>query len=358
MNNKLRVAVIGFAHMHITTMIKSFNERLDVFEWTGCADISPKVQSISAESGTRKRNIANVLERTGMRLTEDWHDILKMKPDLAIVTCENAWHADICCEILRNGIHVIIEKPMALNFAEAQRMVDAAHANGVKLIVNWPTSWFPAFRTAYRLMTEGTIGHVIRFQYRNPESLGPYSYGQHMTSEEMNAEWWYQADMGGGAIADYLGYGCCLSRWFIGKKPEGVFCTSKSFFSGFSDVEDYAAMTVLYPNTIALLEGSWATYAGGQIPGGPILFGEKGTIVCDRLSNFVKVYTQRHAKEPQLVLEGEALPVGRETLANEVLHFLATGELHPTLDEAVNLDAVAAVDAAYRSVKSKKIEKC
>ena len=52
------------------------------------------------------------------------------------------------------------------------------------------------------------------------------------------------------------------------------------------------------------------------------------------------------------------LPEDRSTLALETLHFLKTGELHATLDEVNNLDAVAAVDAAYRSVKSGKLELC
>ncbi len=358
MSSKIRLAVIGFAHMHITTMVDSFNALPDRFEWIGCADIPPKTEPISSEGGTRKRNIETVLKKTGMTLSPEWHDVIAMKPDLAIVTCENTWHKWVCEEILSAGIHVILEKPMALSLADAQSMVACAHAHGVKLIVNWPTSWYAPFRTAHRVMEEGIIGRVIKFHYRNPESLGPYSYGQHMTQEEMKAEWWYQADMGGGAMADYLGYGCGLSRWFIGKKPLSAFCVKESFFTKFSDVEDHAALTILYPDTLALIEGTWAVFAGGMIPGGPILFGEKGTIVCDRRGDAVKIYLERHQTEPSLVLEADPLPEDRSTLALETLHFLKTGELHATLDEVNNLDAVAAVDAAYRSVKSGKLELC
>ena len=356
MDKKIRLGIVGFAHMHITQMVDSFLAKPDVFEWVGCADLPPKVAPISSESGTRKRNIENITSRCGMTLSQDYHDVIAMKPDIIIVTCENALHPAVVCEILSHGIHVVLEKPMALNYADALNMVRTANEHGVKLIVNWPTTWDPSFRTAYRLMQEGHIGRVIKFHYRNMESLGPFSYGQHMTHEEMNAEWWYQSEMGGGAMADYLGYGCNLSRWFLGQRPQAAFAVKETFFTDFADTEDYSAMTICYPGAIALLEGTWATFASGQVPAGPVLFGEKGTIVTDRLSGKVNVYTQRHQKTPTMVVEADPMPEGRENLANEVLHYLKTGELHPTLDYAVNLDAVACVDAAYRSVKSKKME--
>ncbi len=355
MDKQIRMGVIGFAHMHIEQMVDSFLARPETFLWVGCADLPPKTASLSRERGTRVINQENVSRRCDMPVFADYREVLAQKPDIVIVTCENALHPPIVCEILSEGIHVILEKPMALRYADAQQMVSTAQAHGVKLVVNWPTTWDPGFRTAHRLMREGHIGRVVKFHYRNMESLGPFSYGQQMTPEELRAEWWYQANMGGGAMADYLGYGCCLSRWFLNQRPESVFAVKETFFSHFADTEDYSAMTVRYPGAIALLEGSWATFSSGQVPAGPVLFGEKGTIVVERLGGKIFLYTQRHQKEPTIIL-ADPLPESRENLANEMLHCLKTGELHPTLDYAVNLDTVACVDAAYRSVMSGRLE--
>lgn len=358
MDKKIKLAVIGFAHMHITTLVKDFSSRPDAYEWIGCADVPPVVQPISKERGSRNQNITAVLEMTGMKLANDYHQVIAMKPDMALVTCENAWHAKICKEILSAGIHVVLEKPMALCYEEALSMVETAHANGVKLIVNWPTTWYAGMRTAHRLMEEGLIGRVIKFHYRNAESLGPFSYGQHMTEDEMKAEWWYRADMGGGAMADYLGYGCSIARWFLGTRAQEVMAMKESFFSQFSDVEDHGVMIIRHPGALALVEGTWATFSNGRVPSGPVIFGEKGTIVYEQEKDLTYVYTQRHPLAPDQIIPADPMPEGREKLANEVLHYFQTGELHPTLDEECNLDAVAAVDAAYRSVASGKLERC
>ena len=72
----------------------------------------------------------------------------------------------------------------------------------------------------------------------------------------------------------------------------------------------------------------------------------------------VEVYISRGQNpEPDQVIEGDPLPVGRETLGKEFIHHLDTGEpLHPTLDMEFNLEAMAILDAGIRSAASGKVE--
>ena len=57
------------------------------------------------------------------------------------------------------------------------------------------------------------------------------------------------------------------------------------------------------------------------------------------------------------VVEGDPLPVGRATLAEEFFHHLKTGEpLHPTLDPSLNLETMAILDAGIRSAASGQVE--
>ena len=126
--------------------------------------------------------------------------------------------------------------------------------------------------------------------------------------------------------------------------------------SSFTEADNFSAATLRYPSAIALLEGSWATYSSGTVPCGPIVFGDAGTIVTDRLSPVVDLYTKRHQKEPTKRLSAEPLPEHRANLALEVLHHLRTGDpLHETLDLPINLDAMAAMDAAIRSAASGRL---
>jgi hypothetical protein len=61
--------------------------------------------------------------------------------------------------------------------------------------------------------------------------------------------------------------------------------------------------------------------------------------------------------QPNQVVEGDPLPEGRTTLAEEFTYHLETGEpLHPTLDPAMNLEIMAILDAGQRSAASGKVE--
>lgn len=358
MNEPIRLGIVGFAHMHILDLVKGFLKLPDRFRWVGCADVPPATEPLSSEPGTRRHVMAEVVNRCAIpRVFGDYHDLLDEKPQIVLVTCENARHAPVVCDILERGIHVILEKPMAMNLAQAQKMARTAKLHDTRLIVNWPTAWDPAFRLAQRLTRDGAVGRPLKFHYRNRESLGPFSYGQNLTDREKASEWWYQADMGGGAMADYIGYGCNLSRWFLGEGAVAATAIRANFMSHFADVDDYSAAMLRYPSAVALLEGSWATASGGGIPCGPIVFGEDGTLVTDRLSPTVSLYLGRHLKEPTHQYTPDPLPEDRADLALETLHHLETGQpLHEALDLAVNLDAMAAMDAAFRSAVSGKLE--
>jgi len=363
MLKKYRLGVIGFAHMHINEQIDRFSE-LDNVEWVACADTVPLVPSISEEPGTRKANLRRAVEYTGIpKLYEDWREMLdKEEFDIILFCPENARHGEVATAIAEKGIHMITEKPMAATLSEALRMVRAAKANNVSLMVNWPTTWSPAIRKMKELIDEGVIGDVWEVKWRNGASLGPLSYGQKISDSEKGAEWWHQSAPGGGALLDYCCYGACLSRWFIGEPAVAAYGIKANLTSHYGDAEDNAVITVRYPRALAILEGTWSTFHSG-IPTGPIVYGTKGTLVAThemiegRFTPVVEVFTERKSHRPTQVLKGDPLPEGRETLAKEFIHHLETGEpLHPTLDMMFNLEVMSILDAGIRSCVSGKME--
>jgi len=359
MIKKYRIGIVGFAQMHVLEIVKAFNSLPEKVEWVGGADIEPAVPSISNASGTRKKNLEMASKMCPLpAIYDDYRRVIKEKPDIIILCCENSLHGKIAEEILLQGIHVIVEKPMATTLEDALKMARAAKEGKAVLIVNWPVAWWPAVHLVAELAKKDVIGEIFKFHYRNRDSFGPFSYGQNMTDFEKSKEWWYQSEAGGGAMLDYCCYGCSLSRWILGKKPVSAFGLKMNVGSRFSDVDDYSAMTVLYQDAVAILEGSWATCSGGGIPNGPVLFGNKGTIVSDRYSNQVKIFTKRHSVEPDEILEAQPLPGNRNNVAKEIFNHLETGEaLYPILDLQVNLDAMAALDAGIRSARTGKLEK-
>lgn len=367
-----RLGVIGFAHMHVNTLIDHFAALPNV-EWVACADTRPAVPTLSTEPSTRTANIKRALERTGIpRQYDDYQEMLEKESFDIIIFCpENARHAEVCEAIAAKGIHMITEKPMASSLSDALQMVRAAKAANVRLMVNWPITWSSAARKAKELVEAGVIGELWEVKWRNGASLGPLAYGQDITDTEKGAEWWHQAAQGGGALLDYCCYGALVSSWYLDQPAQGAFGLKANLRSLYGDADDNAVIAVRFAKGMAILEGSWTTYHIG-VPTGPILYGSHGTIVVGHptkaaVAVFKDRKTQSHEKlladvnrrvpqgfeEPTAIYEGDPFPGGRDTLAKEFLHHLETGEpLHPTLDLPLNLEAMAILDAGIRSSES------
>ncbi|MGI6537954.1 MAG: Gfo/Idh/MocA family protein [Caldicoprobacterales bacterium] len=353
---KFRIGVIGFAHMHINSLVKCFADLGDKVEWAGCSDVKPLIPSISDKPSTRSYNMKNCMKITGMtRVYDDYAKLLdEGNLDIAIVCCENAFHGKVVSDVLLRGVNVVVEKPMATSMPDALLMAHAAKHGGAVLAVNWPSTWSPGIRLAHKLVSEGAVGKVFKFTYRNTDSLGPFSYGEGLSEEEMASEWWYHAKAGGGAFWDYCCYGSCLASWFIGSPVRSAYGVRANFNSPFGNAEDYGTITALFDDAVALIEGSWTTVNTG-IPNGPIVFGLKGTLVTE--GDEVRIYKDRRSKAPSEVYKAEPLPQDRNNIAKEFISHLENGTpLHPTLNLETNLNAMMILDAGYRSSVSNKLE--
>ena len=357
---RYRVGVIGFAHMHVNALVDQFiaTGRADI---VACADTVPATPSRTVVEGSRIANMARTLSGSGgPRKYEDYREMLAAERlDIAILCPEISRHAEVSEAVAGHGVHMVTEKPMAGRMADARRMVAAAQAGKVALAVNWPITWRPAIRRAKALLAAGAIGDVWQFKWRNGASLGPLAHGSShpgntvvsglVSDAEKAAEWWHQAEEGGGALLDYCCYGACLASWYLDAAALSVQGLRVNLMSP-GTADDNAALLVRFPSAIAVLEASWTTFHIG-VPSGPIIYGTHGTIVVDGAE--VLIYRERGATRPSLVERGDPLPLGRATIGEEFLHHIETGDaLHPTLDVRMNLAAVGILDAGNRSAES------
>lgn len=356
---QLKIGLIGYAHAHVISNARSFAQLGDKVTFVAGADTVPLTKPIADTPGTRPYLIRLMNEELAIppeHFYEDYHEMLERHEfDLILVNAENAQHADVCEAILAKNIHVVMEKPLGVTMDDARRMKRAVERSEAEIILNYPSTWWAHVRKAHELVQSGEIGKVLKFTYRNLDSLGPFSYGEDLTDAEKAAEWWYQAEAGGGALLDYCCYGANLASWFLDEAPVSAYGLKGNFMSPFGDVDDYATITVRYPSTVAILEGSWVTKSTG-IPHGPIIYGTEGTIVVG-FDGTVEVFKTRHHEAPDAIYEGLELEEGRRTLGQEVLHHLETGEpIHPTLDFELNMRAMGILDAGIRSAASGQME--
>lgn len=365
-----RVGAIGFAHMHVNTLLDEF-AKLPNVEWVACADTVPAVPSPTEKPSSRRWNLKRAREVIGIpTVYDDYRAMLEEEHfDIIICCAENARHAEVIEAIASQGVHIVTEKPMAASLAGALRIARAVEASEVSLMVNWPTTWSPAVRAMKQLIDAGAIGDVWEVKWRNGASTGPLSYhaGEDAyTDAEKGQEWWHQAAPGGGALLDYCCYGACLARWFLDTPATAATALKANLHSHYGDAEDNAIIAVRFPEALAILEGTWTTWNVG-VPTGPIAYGSRGALVVANRpavqgggsQQVVEVYTSRsHGQtEPDQVVAGDPLPAGRATLAEEFIHHLETGEpLHPTLEMWRNVEVMAILDAGIRSAASGKLE--
>jgi predicted dehydrogenase len=357
MSKVWKVGVIGFAHMHVNGLIGNFNDIPEV-EWVACADTKPAVKSISDQFDTRTDNIKKALEVTKIPKYYDCYEEMLEKEqnniDIIIACPENARHGEVAEKIAEKKIHMLFEKPMSSTFNDALRMTKAAGFHGAELAINWPSTWWAAVRTAHKLVEAGEIGRVLKFYYRNSSSMGPLEYGQTLTPYEKSKEWWHRESEGGGAMLDYCCYGSCLARWFMGKPAVAASGMRANLNSIYGDADDNGIITAQFPGGLATIEGSWTIFHTA-VNNGPVVFGDKGTLICE----WDKVLVFKERNGPATEYAAEPIPEHRNNPAKEFINYLASGkkeQMHITMQPEFNLEAMAILDAGIRSAKSGRLE--
>ena len=86
--------------------------------------------------------------------------------DLVVVASPNRTHAPLARSSLQAGLDVVVDKPMATSAAEARALVEEAGRLGRMLTVFQNRRWDGDFLTLRRLIGEGALGEVVRFESR------------------------------------------------------------------------------------------------------------------------------------------------------------------------------------------------
>src|SRR5258708_1180185 len=83
--------------------------------------------------------------------------------DAAIIATPPAHHAPCAIDLMRRGIHVLVEKPMALTASDAEQMVRVADETGCRLAVGYFRRLYPSIRLMKSLLDRGFLGRARRF---------------------------------------------------------------------------------------------------------------------------------------------------------------------------------------------------
>jgi len=155
---KMGLGIAGLVHDHVWSLLKEFKELEHV--------------EIKAAADKNKPLLQKVKDIFGVSSTyEDYETMFDREELTAVLVCtENSRHADVVEIASEKGIHVIMEKPMSANLAQAKRIVSASEKYGTKVMVNYPTTWSPGIQLAYEIVKKGEIGKVHHIRFRAAHS--------------------------------------------------------------------------------------------------------------------------------------------------------------------------------------------
>lgn len=164
-------------------------------------------------------------------------------------------HLEVVEKCAPLGIHVMVEKPLAVSLEHAKKMEALAQAHHIHLLTNYETTWYPSNHKAYELLKSGAVGDlrkvIIRDGHKGPKKIGVNDeFLDWLTDPVQN---------GGGAIMDFGCYGANLMTWLQdGQKPNTVTAITQQLQpENNPKVDDEAIIILTYDDSNAIIEASW-----------------------------------------------------------------------------------------------------
>ena len=162
---------------------------------------------VDADAGRAKA----LADRFGVPETATGYDRILDRIDAAVLALPNHLHAPVAVDLLRRGVHVLVEKPMALNGREADGMIAAAEESGAVLAVGLDFRFFDSSLLVRNLLRDGLLGPVRRFELRQ----GVIPRWPLATDFLLRKE-----TAGGGVLADFGVHVLDLLLWWMGDWKE------------------------------------------------------------------------------------------------------------------------------------------
>lgn len=163
MKKPLRIALVGcgaLAHNFYKPSIQALEE-----------SHSLEVKALADVKLAAALSLQNYFRRAAILQSLDGIDADSI--DLAIVASPPHQHAQAVQILLEKGVHVLCEKPLALNLTEAKAMVDTAARSKALFAVSLMRRFFPAFQTIQHVIKNQTFGKTIGFSWHEGK---PFSW--------------------------------------------------------------------------------------------------------------------------------------------------------------------------------------
>ena len=205
MTKKLKIGIIGcggIAHQKHLPALSKLSDKVELVAF--CDIVVERAEKAAKEYGA-----------PGALVFEDYKELLKDESiDVIHVLTPNISHSYITVDSLEAGKHVMCEKPMAINYEEGKKMLDAAKRTGKKLTIGYQNRFRADSLATYKACRNNELGEIYMAKAHAIRRRGVPTWGVFPDKEKQ----------GGGPLIDIGTHALDLTLWFMDNyKPKSVF---------------------------------------------------------------------------------------------------------------------------------------
>jgi len=280
---------------------------------------------------------------------QDYPRMLAMDElDMVVLGLPNDLHCQATLAAAAAGKHVVCEKPLCMNLAEADRMITACRKAGVKLMYAEELCFAPKYVRLKQLLDEGALGKPVLLK-QSEKHDGPHS-----------PHFWDVQRAGGGVTMDMGCHAIEFFRWMLGRpKIRSVYAQMGTYVhTSKTRGDDNAILILEFDNdVVAVAEESW-TKLGGMDDRAEV-HGSQGVAYADLLrGNAIQAYSATgygYAVEKAGSTVGWSFPIYEEVwnygFPQEFAHFVdcVRNDKQPLVTGEDGRAVLEAIFAAYES---------
>lgn len=333
----MRIGVVGLVHGHVNWILNRAND--GDFQIVGIAEPDMELAKQYMERYNLPMSlvyptIEEMLDATNPQAVTAFNTI---RDHLKVV--------ELCAP---RGIHVMVEKPLAVNLGHALIMSRLAKQYNIHLLTNYETTWYGSNHYAVQLMQQdpdafGEIRKIVMHHgHPGPQEIG---VGPEFLEWLIDPYW-----NGAGALMDFGCYGANLSTWLHhGEMPKEVFAVTQQIKPDvYPKVDDEATIILTYEKSQTIIQASWNwNYNRKDME----IYGQTGYIHCLNNTDMRIMRSEKEGEQP-VVAPGLSAPYNDPfSYFIEVIRGNIIPEPHDLSSLENNLTVMAILQAAITSAR-------
>ena len=226
---KLRIGIIGCGRISVMHLVSA--QTLECATLVACCDI-------------KKERAIEAAEKYQMKAYDSYEEMLEKEELDAVHIClPHYLHSKVACYAFNKGVNVLTEKPMDVNYEDAEAAVKTAKANGLLYGVILQCRYNNSAQLVKKVIESGKLGKIISAR-STLTWMRPDSYYQ---ESDWKGTWDKE---GGGVVIDQAIHSIDLVNWIVNSDVKSVSCSMANRGHSIVKVEDSAEGLIVFENGV------------------------------------------------------------------------------------------------------------